>query len=74
MNVESWGWNRRENERRLHHLSRIMNDNFTIETKDLSFNDLNPAGLMKLNSIVGCEKSTYYFSITTGFKPKIYSE
>jgi hypothetical protein len=70
MNVESWGWNRRENDGRIDHFKRIMNDQFSLESKDLSFNDLNPVGLIKLNSVVGCEPSTYYFSITAGFKYK----
>jgi len=50
MNVESWNWNRHENEGRFSYYSRIMNDFTTTESKDRSFNDLNPAGLIRLNT------------------------
>lgn len=68
MNVESWNWNRNETEGRISYYRRIMNDFSIVEGKDLSFNDLNPAGLIRLNTFVGCETDTYYFSITNGFK------
>ncbi len=52
MNVESWGWNRHNNESRWSHYHRLMNDHFSAESKDLSFVDLNPAGLIRLNEKV----------------------
>lgn len=49
----------------------MWNDSFTIESKDLSFVDLNPAGLIKLNSKLVHANETYYFSMTHGFQNKI---
>ncbi len=72
--MESWDWNRRPGESVYQHFLRILYDKYPIESKDLSFSDLNPEGLMKLNSLIGCEPNTYYFSITTGFKRNVTSQ
>lgn len=73
MNVEGWGWNRAASEGRCAHYKRLMKENYAVESRDLSFGDLNPAGLANLNELISAESNTYYFSITNGFRNKSYS-
>jgi hypothetical protein len=47
-----------------------MKENYAAESKDLSFVDLNPGGLAKLNELIRAESCTYYFSISNGFRNK----
>ena len=74
MNVEMWDWNRKPKESRIDHASRLYNENFSVESKDLSFVDLNPAGLIRLNSALKICPKTYYLSITNGFRNKNRTE
>lgn len=50
MNAETWGWNREDGEGRWAHYKRLRDTHFNLEEKDISFVDLNPGGLIKLNS------------------------
>lgn len=42
MNVESWGWNRGENEGRLDHFKRLANCDYYTDVQDTAFTDMNP--------------------------------
>eukprot|EP00347_Sterkiella_histriomuscorum_P016179 403354185 len=74
MNVEMWDWNRKDNESRYNHLTRLYNEQFQVESKDLSFVDLNPQGLIRLNQFLKTNQNTYYFGITNGFQDKNRTE
>jgi hypothetical protein len=50
MNMEHLGWNRNEGEGRWSYYNRLMSNQDELETEDLAFCDLNPVGLMKLNT------------------------
>jgi len=44
-----------------------MNDAyFEDDFEDISFMDLNPYGLAKLNEVLKSDEKTYYFSLTNG--------
>lgn len=73
MNAETWGWNRLDGETRWQHLKRIQQSHFEVEDHDVSFIDLNPAGLIELNNVISHNQSTYYFSITNGFSDETYT-
>ncbi|CDW85644.1 UNKNOWN [Stylonychia lemnae] len=68
LNVEMWDWNRRTNESLYSYWKRLQEDTFQVQSKDLSFVDLNPAGMIQLNTIVQSNPNTYYFSITNGYR------
>jgi hypothetical protein len=73
-NVESWGWNRKENEGRFKHLRRLMRCTYYQDSPDHAMRDLSFCGTMKLNDIYKVHPETYYFSITFGYRNNLSSK
>jgi hypothetical protein len=70
MNVESWGWNRKEGEGRIEYLKRIRNCDYHSEVCDTAFADMNPNGNIKVRDKIETLPHVYYFSITHGLQKK----
>jgi hypothetical protein len=68
MGVESWDWNRRENEGRIAHYKRLRNCDYYTEVQDTAFTDMNPTGCIRIRDKVKTLPNIYYFSITMGLK------
>ena len=66
MNVENWGWNRRNRESLIRYYKRLSSATNYCKSKDTAFSDLNPTGNMRLNDKLGTDPNIFYFSFTTG--------
>ena len=74
MNVESWGWNRKEGESVFEHYERIMESDYQQTVCDTAVNDMNPVGNIKVHDKIRTESDTFYFSITNGLKSTTHTK
>jgi hypothetical protein len=74
VNVEHFGWNKRENETAVEYIKRVWSDDYLETTENNAFADMSFERAMEVNDLCLPQDKCYYFSYTTGIKQKVSND